>query len=61
MSDYRQQQENEEWHRWTLEVGLTRMQKDVERGRALLKELEGERKRNTQETNEHEIPSESDC
>jgi len=42
MSDWRQQEECEE-HRWTLERGLARMEKDVERGWALLEELEAEK------------------
>ena len=52
MSDYRQQQENEEWHRWwteQMEAGerrLVRMERDVERGKVLLKELEIRNERN---------------
>jgi len=46
MSDYRQAQENEEWHRWWTEQmeasarRLAKMEQDVERGKELLRELE---------------------
>lgn len=43
MADYRQQQECEEHHRWTLERGLARMEKDVQRGHRWLDELEAEK------------------
>jgi len=42
MSDWRQLEECEE-HRWTLERGLARMERDVERGSALQKILAAEK------------------
>lgn len=52
MSDWQQQRDNEEHHRWTLERGLARMERDVERGSALQRILAAEKAEREQQRKE---------